>query len=71
MDYKEQFRALLAQIEQDGQRGLIPLLISDVLAERYDDNMMRWCEYHIASKRLQMASIGSEHKQTLCDCENL
>lgn len=71
MDYKEQFRALLLQVEQDRQCGTIPLFISEVLAEQFDDDMLRWCEFHIARKRAEIASQEIEYKQILCESENL
>lgn len=71
MDYKEQFRALLLQVEQDRQCGTIPLFISEVLAEQFDDDMLRWCEFRIASKRAEIASQQIEYKQNLFDLKNL
>ena len=71
MDYKEQFRALLLRVKQDRQCGTIPMFISEVLAEQFDDDMLRWCEFHIASKRAEIASQEIEYKQNLCESENL
>jgi hypothetical protein len=71
MDYKEQFRELLLQVKQDRQCGTIPMFISEVLAEQFDDDMLRWCEFHIARKRAEIASREIEYKQILCEGENL
>jgi hypothetical protein len=71
MDYKEQFRELLLQVKQDRQCGTIPMFISEVLAEQFDDDMLRWCEFHIARKRAEIASREIEYKQNLCESKNL
>lgn len=65
MDYGGSLRSLLCRIEDDGQCGVIPILISEVLSEQFDDNMLRWCEYHIQQARQK------RYKQTLCESESL
>lgn len=68
--YKEQFRDLLDRLEEERQGGLLPLLISEVLAE-YGDDTLRWCECLIAEKRAEIKSREMEYKQNLCESENL
>ena len=64
-DYGGSLRSLLCRIANDGQCGVIPVLISKVLFEEFDDNILRWCEYHIQQARQKL------YKQTLCESESL
>lgn len=65
VDYGGNLRSILCRIANDGQCGVIPILISKVLSEEFDDNILRWCEYHIQQARQR------QYKQNLCEGENL